>query len=76
MASGKEIKIRDKGFLSGMLYCIQDLVLTYDSPTIAEEIMLSSHIPHEEFIEAQKLTGYRDKIMYKFFKEAFNKEPK
>jgi len=58
-------------FISGVLYAVQELILIWDQPTMAEEIMRSAGSEHD-FIKAQKANGFETRKMNKVIRKAFN----
>ena len=60
--------MKNLDFIDGLLYAIQYLVLDADDGE-AENLVKESGYKYEDFIKAQKKTGYNNRKMNKFFKE-------
>lgn len=53
-------------FNDGIWYAIQELVVDYDEPTIARDILKKAKIFKDEMRRCQRKSGYLDDIMRKF----------
>lgn len=62
--------MKNEDFISGVLFAVQELILTHDQPTMAEGIMRGAG-SEKDFIKAQKETGYKTRKMNKAIREAF-----
>lgn len=64
--------IEDKRLLEGILLVIQDMVLVYGyagGDFIAEQLVKEYGYSLNKWLEAQKKSGYENRIMNKFFKD-------
>lgn len=63
-------KAWSKGFVDGLVYAIQELVLNgYES--LATYILLESGIDYQEVFDSQSKSGFQDEIMFKFINETY-----
>ena len=68
-------EIEKREYIAGVLYAVQQLVLSADLPTIAADyIVQATGIGKDEFITTQKQSGHENKKMMNFIKEAFADE--
>lgn len=64
-------KLNDR-YTDGLLYAVQQLVMFADQPSLAADyLMLESNLPMDDFIRAQKRSGYENEKMIPFIKETF-----
>ena len=66
--------INDIQFLNGLLFAIQELVLSYGEDTIAEELIKNSGYGLDEFLKSQKKSGFKTRKMNTFIKKALEEK--
>ena len=64
---------RDIGFIDGLWYAVEQLVLNHDQPDYAKFIIQESNLPEWEFRATLKETQYEVKILSKFLNDVFKK---
>lgn len=67
---GSEMK-NQEGFVEGLWYAIEQLVLSYDQPSIAEEMLIVSGIPELKFRKILNKTEYEVEALSKFLDKVF-----
>ena len=67
------MRIND-GFLDGVVYAAQEVVIGLDEPTIAKGFVLASGYELSDFLTAQKRTGFHSRQMNRFFREIFKED--
>ena len=63
----------ERQFLNGLLYAIQELVVSHGEDTIAEEFIKNSGYSLDEFLKSQKESGFQTGKMNAFIKKALEK---
>ena len=58
-------------FLEGILYAVQQLVIFHGEDAYAKYIAWESGFTGEQFLAAQKNSGYENRRMNKFFRDVF-----